>query len=92
MNERYLEEIKLALAGNFQTRERMVYLQELRSLGYNPNIMDFYTYAPLLDLEKDWDKFMKSSLAHKLRSIGLPEKEILPILFDTFCDEYLVKN
>ena len=74
------------------TRERMVYLMEMRSLGYVPNIMDFMDYVPIGQIEKDWDTFMKSSLAHKLRSIGLHQNEVQTILFDTFCDEYLAKD
>lgn len=74
------------------TRERMIYLQELRSLGHVPSIDDFYDYIPLMPLEKEWNHFQKSSLAHKLRSVGVPEKELQEILFDTFFDEYLNKT
>lgn len=74
------------------TRERMIYLQELRSFGHVPSIDDFYEYIPLMPLEKEWNQFQKSSLAHKLRSVGVPEKELNEILFDTFFDEYLNKT
>lgn len=73
-------------------RDRMQYLQELRPLGYVPCVLDFYEYGPLRGVEAEWHNVSHSTLAHKLRAVGVPKDQLHEILFDEFCDQYMIKH